>query len=383
MKSRSRTLADKSIDAMLAAIEVYNKPTFAYREESFAILAINSWELLLKARLLQLANNRLAVILSYEHRQRADGTHSEKLYRKKSRSGTYLSVGLFRAIDRLRDDFGDTTHPSVRRNLELLCEVRDNAVHFINKGFDISKLVQELGTACLRNYLGLVGRWFAIDLSAYNFFLMPLAFVGVGRSVDAITMNSSERKVIEYLRQRIADDPEGADYSVALRVDLKFSRSKAVDAVPVVVSDAHQTAIAVRLSEEDIREKYPWDYAILTTRLKKRYANFKETKEYHQLRRTLESDDRFCNTRYLNPAKKSGILKRFYNSNILQEFDKHYERDTPPATTSFLNPWFSQVFAPEARFHGPSGSDTVKPRWKGSHPHRFQCFDVLLRDASR
>ena len=58
MKSRSRTLADKSIDAMLAAIEVYNKPTFAYREESFAILAINSWELLLKARLLQLANNR-------------------------------------------------------------------------------------------------------------------------------------------------------------------------------------------------------------------------------------------------------------------------------------------------------------------------------------
>ena len=122
----------------------------------------NSWELLLKARLLKLANNRLAVILSYEHRQRADGTHSEKLYRKKSRSGTYLSVGLFRAIDRLRDDFGDTTHPSVRQNLELLCEVRDNAVHFINKGFDISKLVQELGTACLRNYLGLVDRWFAI-----------------------------------------------------------------------------------------------------------------------------------------------------------------------------------------------------------------------------
>ena len=53
MKSRSRTLAGKSIDAMLAAIEVYNKATFAYREESFAILASNSWELLLKARLLR------------------------------------------------------------------------------------------------------------------------------------------------------------------------------------------------------------------------------------------------------------------------------------------------------------------------------------------
>ena len=156
---------------------------------------------------------------------------------------------------------------------------------------------------------------------------MPLAFVRVGRSVDAITMNSSERRVIEYLRQRIADDLEGADddYSVALRVDLKFSRSKAVDAAPVVVSD-DPAAIAVRLSEEDIREKYPWDYRILTTRLKRRYANFSENMKYHRLRQTLESDDDFCNTRYLDPAKKSGTSKRFYNSNIVQEFDKHYER---------------------------------------------------------
>ena len=51
MKSRSRTLYDKSLSAMLAAIEVYNKPDFFYREETFAILAINGWELLLKARI--------------------------------------------------------------------------------------------------------------------------------------------------------------------------------------------------------------------------------------------------------------------------------------------------------------------------------------------
>jgi hypothetical protein len=35
MKSRSRNLADKSVDAMLAAIEIYNKPNFSYREEAF------------------------------------------------------------------------------------------------------------------------------------------------------------------------------------------------------------------------------------------------------------------------------------------------------------------------------------------------------------
>ena len=43
MKSRAKQVLSKSVDAIVAAIEVYNKPTFAYREESFAILAITYW----------------------------------------------------------------------------------------------------------------------------------------------------------------------------------------------------------------------------------------------------------------------------------------------------------------------------------------------------
>jgi len=44
MKSRSRTLAGKSIHAMLAGMEVYNKPSFAYREESFSYIQIQGNE---------------------------------------------------------------------------------------------------------------------------------------------------------------------------------------------------------------------------------------------------------------------------------------------------------------------------------------------------
>ncbi|GHV31329.1 hypothetical protein FACS1894177_05670 [Bacteroidia bacterium] len=50
----------KSISCMLSAIEIYNKPNFAYREESFAILAINAWELLLKAYIMRI--NLLAYV---------------------------------------------------------------------------------------------------------------------------------------------------------------------------------------------------------------------------------------------------------------------------------------------------------------------------------
>lgn len=51
---------------MLSAIEIYNKPDFKYREETFAILAINSWELLLKARLLKLNSYRINSICCYK-----------------------------------------------------------------------------------------------------------------------------------------------------------------------------------------------------------------------------------------------------------------------------------------------------------------------------
>lgn len=327
MKSRARTLAGKSIDAMLAAVEIYNKPNFAYREESYAILAINSWELLLKARILQLSNNRMSAILKYQRIQRADGTLSEKLYRVKNRSGTHLSVGMFGAIDLLQSEYGDKIDSAVRENLELICEVRDNAVHFMNKGLDISKIVQELGTACLRNYLLLVRRWFAIDMSAYNFFLMPLAFVREELQVQVVNLNSDERKLIDFLRSKIQTGNAANDdgFNVALHLDVKFSKSKAEDAHKVIVTN-DPNATAVTISEEDIREKYPWDFHILTTRMKKRYSDFAQNKKYHDLRKPLEDDERYCKKRFLDPAKTAGIGKCFYNPNIVSVFDDHYTK---------------------------------------------------------
>jgi hypothetical protein len=43
-----RRLVGNAIAAMVAAIEIYNKPRFAYRNEVFTILLINAWELALK-----------------------------------------------------------------------------------------------------------------------------------------------------------------------------------------------------------------------------------------------------------------------------------------------------------------------------------------------
>jgi hypothetical protein len=64
----SSRFLDKAQSAMVAALEIHNKPQFAYREETFALLAVNAWELLLKAKLLRDNNNNVKIIREYEKR---------------------------------------------------------------------------------------------------------------------------------------------------------------------------------------------------------------------------------------------------------------------------------------------------------------------------
>ena len=70
MKSRSKKLLDKSIAATVAAIEIYNKPNFQYREETFSILAVNGWELLFKAKWLAENGNRIQSLYAREQNKK-------------------------------------------------------------------------------------------------------------------------------------------------------------------------------------------------------------------------------------------------------------------------------------------------------------------------
>ncbi|AHE68509.1 hypothetical protein Loa_50p0031 (plasmid) [Legionella oakridgensis ATCC 33761 = DSM 21215] len=75
-------MLDKSISGMLSAIEIYNKPDFKYREEIFSILCINSWELFLKAKILQLSNNKDSSLHVWEYRTLKNGNKAKKKPKK-------------------------------------------------------------------------------------------------------------------------------------------------------------------------------------------------------------------------------------------------------------------------------------------------------------
>ena len=53
MDTEIERLVNKSIEAFLMGLEVYNKPTIKYRVEGFSFFIVNAWELLLKAEMLK------------------------------------------------------------------------------------------------------------------------------------------------------------------------------------------------------------------------------------------------------------------------------------------------------------------------------------------
>lgn len=145
-----RLLLDKSVACMLSAIELYNKPNFEYREEFFAILCVNSWELLLKAVLLKESRYRMNSLYVMSPKKRRDGSPSKIMEPALNRSGNPKTITLFDVINRMK--VKDFIPVGLEQNLEALIELRDNAIHFANIG-SISRTIQELGFATIKNYM--------------------------------------------------------------------------------------------------------------------------------------------------------------------------------------------------------------------------------------
>jgi hypothetical protein len=327
--SRSARLLGNAEAALISAIEIYNKPTFAYREETFAILALNAWELLLKAKLLDVKDNKLKSLYIYFKKEVAPGQLSKKLYVKCNRTGNRMTVGIDGCIVRLEKE-GIAVPEPVKKNLEALAEIRDNAVHYINASPQLSKQVMEIGTACLRNFVELGKQWLNLDLAGYSLYLMPIGFLPSGEAATALTVSNQEQKVVNYLATLMRGGHEGEvqDYHVSLDVNISFKRTSTAAANAVIVTNDPNdpNAVHVNLSEEDIRKQYPWDYGTLTEKLQNRYIDFKANPKYHDLRKKLAVNPQYKKTRYLDPANTNGQRKDFYNPNIVAEFDKSYTR---------------------------------------------------------
>ncbi|GKS62949.1 hypothetical protein YTPLAS72_02530 [Nitrospira sp.] len=162
-------------------------------------------------------------------------------------------------------------------------------------------------------------------MSRYHLYLMPLGFVAPPADAESVVVGSDEANVVQYLASLASstdvkdDDP----YQVSLTLNLRMKRTSTCDGIKVAITDDPE-APKVFLKEEDFRKRYPWDYGQLTDRLRKRYTDFKTTRAYHDVRKPLMKDAKYCMSRFLDPGNPKSAKKVFFSPQILDEFDKCY-----------------------------------------------------------
>ncbi len=321
MKARSQELVDKSVAAMISAIEIYNKPDFKYREETFSILAINAWELLLKAKWLKDNNNAIRSLYVTEKRLRPNGQPYKHAKVKMTGSGNPFTHSLDYLAKRMAEKkiLADAAH----KNIIALCEIRDSSVHFYNRSGVFAIRLQEVGSASVKNYAKAAQTWFGVNFSQYNFYLMPLAFVHPQQPADALLLSKEEKNLASFISSLEAANDPAADYSVSVNVELKFLRSKADDAIKVQVTN-DPAAPKVQLTEEHLKDKYPFNYATLTAACAARYCDFVQNQKYHNLRNPLKADKRYCHVKKLDPDNPKSVKQEWYSQAVFNVFDKHY-----------------------------------------------------------
>ena len=117
-------LLDKSKEAFILAIEVYNRPSIRYRVEGFSFFICNAWELMLKAKMIR-------------------DSGGESIYYK-DKPGRTLSLERCIALV-----FTNDKDP-LRRNLEDIIDLRNTSTHFIVEEYE--QIYVGLFQSCVRNF---------------------------------------------------------------------------------------------------------------------------------------------------------------------------------------------------------------------------------------
>ncbi len=322
--------------AMFAAVEIHNKPIFLYRYEVCTLLAVNAWELALKAYI-------------------AKEVKSVKLIKKDGTAKPFLEC-----VACASSEIG-TAFDAIRYNLEILYEYRNKIAHFYAE--DMGVIVLGLLKASVLFFVEFIEEHFGVKLyEEANLILLPIGFTKPVSPLDFISNQSSVKhcsaevksflqrikKSSEALQSQGIDESVIVNYSIAL---LNESRIKNADltaainnalpqgdviAVHNVISAAQLTnepsAKLVRLSEESVFSNiFTETYADVLRTARERFVNFLQNTRFNQIMCELKKNPSIKKTRLLNPKNPNGGGKDFYHKRIYDELAKHYTPNRVPA----------------------------------------------------
>lgn len=249
----SRRLVANSLSAMLAAIEIYNKPRMEYRDEVTVLLVVNAWELALKATLKK-AN--------------------KPIFYKKKRGEPYRTLA---AEDALKQVVTHKLFPSsvdgkaLAVNVRALIKYRNRATHLY--AADLGEMIYPFLQTSVLNFRDFILDHFHKDLAdSITWQLLPLGTKAPSEPVQFMKTGPSPTAVAEVqdfmddLRKMIGQaEADGADMQrVAAIYDVHLQSTKAVSSADLVVSVSPEGERVV-VKKTDPNQSHPYNATELLT----------------------------------------------------------------------------------------------------------------------
>ncbi|MBS5799090.1 MAG: DUF3644 domain-containing protein [Clostridiales bacterium] len=162
MKDIVEKLIEKSKEAFIMAIEIYNKPTIHYRIEGFSFFICNAWELMLKAHMI----NKFGY---------------PSIYYKDNPNRT---ITLEKCIEQI---FTNNKAP-LRLNLEKIIDLRNTSTHFITEEYEMVYI--PLFQSCVFNFNEKMSEFHNVDMTE----LIPQNFLTLSVSMKSLDVNEIRAK---------------------------------------------------------------------------------------------------------------------------------------------------------------------------------------------
>jgi hypothetical protein len=282
-----RKLRDNAVASMISSVEIYNKPRMDYRNEISVILAVNAWELLLKSIV------------------RKNGG---SIFIRKVRNGPRNTISIWEALNtsvRMKSWPKQLDLISVRKNLELLNDIRNNVVHFYS-ATNLSPVLYVGMSASIRNFATLLKSIHGIDLAEQiNIDILPIGLTNPIELVESLLherdskKSAPDRALASLLREKMDEVKAGTGQldQLVFGIAVELRSVKANSKKPRVIVGAGNVEdrnAEILFRDRDPNDTHPLTFMDIANELKAKLGLGRNYLSAYLSVQEMTSDAKFC-----------------------------------------------------------------------------------------
>ena len=326
-KNVVKSLIDSAESAIFAGIEIHNKPRIPYRYPTATLLIINAWELALKAYVYRYIGKKLIF---------TDKNHTIN-----------FSKALVYVHEHINKTEGNKNFNSVKENLFLLSEYRNNNAHYFEDELD--PIIFMLLSKATLNFNVFLEKYFHREIvDNENLIILPIGFKLPFEPVEYLNKKPADKMSSAFLEDVVKSikklNDEGVAESIVVGFNMFVNSVKNISNADIIaaIDPTNYEAIAltkefrftdnpnvpaIRVDETElIRQKYPYSHDSLKKKIKERLPAIKFNLQFYNYLKLIKENKEWYMTRLLNPLNPKSSKTGFYSEKAIEKLIDLYTK---------------------------------------------------------